>query len=68
MVTVRNNAATVAEAKLEGITDMGKFFKDQLFLASLSNNLCDKTLEAKKDTFTQSLELALELEAIQLHH
>jgi hypothetical protein len=37
-------------------------------LAGLSDNLRDKTLEAKKDTFAQSLELARELEAIQLDH
>jgi hypothetical protein len=68
MVNVRNAAATVAEAKLEGITDMGKFFKHQLFLAGLSDILHEKTLEAKNDTFAQSLELARELEAIQLDH
>ncbi len=44
------------------------FFKHQLFLAGLSDSLCDKVLEAKKDTFTMSLEFAWELEAIQLDH
>jgi hypothetical protein len=55
MVAVRNPTATVAEAKLESIANMGKFFKHQLFQASLSDNLRDKTLEAKKGTFAQSL-------------
>jgi len=68
MAAVRNAAAIIAEAKAEGMADMGKFFKHQLFLAGLSDNVCDKVLEAKKDTFAQSLELAHELEAIQLDH
>jgi hypothetical protein len=58
MAIVRNTAATVAEAQLEGMTDMAMFFKHQLFLTSLCDNLCNKVLKAKKDTFAQSLELA----------
>jgi hypothetical protein len=68
MAAVRKAAATVAKAKAEGIADMAKSFKHQLFLAGLSDNVRDKVLEAKKDTFAQSLELARELEAIQLDH
>jgi hypothetical protein len=48
-------ATTVNQAKAEGMADMGKFFKHQLFLASLSDGIRDKVLEAKKDTFAQSL-------------
>jgi hypothetical protein len=59
-------AHTVAEAKLEVMANMAKFFKHQLFLASLSKHLCEKVLEVRKDNFAQSLELAQELEAIQL--
>ncbi len=66
--TVRNAAATLAEAKQEGINSMAKFFKRQLSLAGLSDSLRDKVLEAKKDTFSQSLELARELESIRMDH
>jgi hypothetical protein len=68
MATVRLAGATPDQAKLEGMKDMAKFFKHQLFLAGLSDNLRDKVLEAKKDTFTESLDLARELESIQLDH
>ena len=47
---------------------MAKFFKHQMFLASHKDSVHDKVLEAQKDTFTQSLELAQELEAIQSNH
>jgi len=39
-----------------------------MFLASHKDSIHDKVLEAQKDTFTQSLELAQELEAIQSNH
>jgi len=68
MAAVRLAGATPDQAKLEGMKDMAKFFKHQLFLAGLSDNLRDKVLEAKKDTFTESLDLARELESIQLDH
>jgi hypothetical protein len=58
MATEKNAAATVAKAKKEGMNDMAKFFKHQLFLASINYNIRDKVLETKKDTFTQSLKLA----------
>jgi hypothetical protein len=67
MATVRNAAATLAEAKQEGINNMAKFFK-RLSLAGLSDSLRDKVLVAKKDTFSQSLELARELESIRMDH
>jgi hypothetical protein len=47
---------------------MAKFFKHQLFLAGLNYHLGNKILEARKDGFTQSLELTQELEAILLDH
>jgi hypothetical protein len=68
MATVRKAAPTIAKAKAEGMADMGKFFKQHLFLTGLSDNICDKVLEAKMDTFAQSFELAQELKAIQLDH
>jgi hypothetical protein len=34
--------------------DMGKFFKHKRFLTGLSDSLCDKVLEAKKDTFAKA--------------
>jgi hypothetical protein len=58
MAAIRLAGATPDQAKLEGMNDMAKFFKYQLFLASISDPLCDKVLEARKDTFAQSLELA----------
>ncbi len=63
MATIRLIGATVAQAKHEGMNKM-----HQLFLACLNDHLCDKVLEARKDTFAQSLELTRELEAIQLDH
>jgi hypothetical protein len=58
MAATRLAGATPDQAKLKGMKDVAKFFKHQLFLAGLRNNLHDKVLEAKKDTFAQSLELA----------
>ncbi len=58
MANVRLVIATFAQAKLEGMNDMAKFFKHQLFLAGLDDPLRDEVLEARKDTFDQSLELA----------
>ncbi len=42
--------ATKAEVKAEGINDAFKFIKHQLFLAGLKDGICDKVLEAAKDT------------------
>jgi hypothetical protein len=68
MAAAWNAAATVAEAKLEEMNDMAKLFKHQLFLPCLTGQIRDKILEARKDAFAQSLELAREFEAIQLNH
>jgi len=54
MTTVRLAGGIPDQAKLEGMKDMSKFFKHQLFLTGLSNSLCDKVLEAKKDTFAKA--------------
>ena len=58
MATMRNAATTIAESRLEGSNDMAKLFKHQLFLTSISNHISDKVLEARKDNFAQSLEIA----------
>jgi hypothetical protein len=42
MAAVRLAVTTPDQAKLEVMKDMAKFFKHQLFLASLSNNLHNK--------------------------
>ncbi len=34
--------------------DMAKSFKHKLFLTGLRDSLCDKVLEAKKDTFAKT--------------
>jgi hypothetical protein len=59
---------SLADVKKQGLDDMAKFFKHQLFLAGLHQNLREKVLEAKKDTFFESLDLAHEIEAIQQDH
>jgi hypothetical protein len=46
MVAVRLAGATPYQAKLEGMNDMAKFFKHQLFLTGLNDHLHDKILEA----------------------
>ncbi len=51
MAAVRAADPTVQEAKAEGITDTFKFVKHQLFLVGLKDGICDKVLEAQKDTF-----------------
>ncbi len=61
MAAIRLAGATPDQAKLEGMNDMAKFFKHQMFLAGLKDSVRNKVLEAHKDTFTQSLELAREL-------
>jgi hypothetical protein len=60
--------ATEAEIKAEGVTDAFKFIKHQLFLAGLKDGICDKVLEAAKDTFTESVKVARNLETIQNDH
>jgi hypothetical protein len=68
---VRNTiaaGATEADVKAEGISDAFKFIKHQLFLAGLKDGICDKVLEAAKDTFTESVKVARNLETIQNDH
>jgi hypothetical protein len=60
--------ATEAEVKAEGISDAFKFIKHQLFLAGLKDGIRDKVLEATKDTFTESVKVARNLETIQNDH
>jgi hypothetical protein len=68
MAAVRLAGATVAQAKAEGIKDMALFFKHQLFLAGIKDSVRDKVVEARKDTFQDSMKLARELEAIHNDH
>jgi hypothetical protein len=60
--------ATEAEVKAKGISDAFKFIKHQLFLAGLKDGIRDKVLEAAKDTFTESVKVARNLETIQNDH
>jgi hypothetical protein len=68
MAVVRAAAPTIQEAKAEGISDAFKCIKHQLFLAGLKDGICDKVLEAAKDTFTESVKVARNLETIQNDH
>jgi hypothetical protein len=71
MAAVRNTIAAgaiEAEVKAEGIFDAFKFIKHQLFLAGLKDGIRDKVLEAAKDTFTESVKVARNLETIQNDH
>jgi Retrotransposon gag protein len=60
--------ATEAEIKAKGISDAFKFINHQLFLAGLKDGICDKVLEAAKDTFTESVKVPRNLETIQNDH
>ena len=65
MLNVRANAAAQqAAVKLEGIRDAEKFFKHQLYLAGLRDDLRTKVMEAGKATLQESVTLANELETI----
>jgi hypothetical protein len=71
MAAVRVNiaaGATEAEIKAKGVTDAFKFIKHQLFLDGLKDGIRDKVLEAAKDTFTESVKAARNLETIQNDH
>ena len=57
-------ADTVKEGKSEGIKDMAKFFKMQLFIAGLNDSLRAKVMEAGKASIYDCLDLARELETI----
>ena len=58
------NADTCKQAKAEGIKDMGKFFKTQLFIAGLDDQLRSKVMEAGKTSIYDCLDIARELETI----
>jgi Retrotransposon gag protein len=60
--------AAEADVKAEGVSDAFKFIKHQLFLAGLKDGIRDKVLEAAKDTFTESVKVARNLETIQNDH
>jgi len=60
--------AAPADIKAEGITDTFKFIKHQLFVAGLKDGIRNKVLEAAKDTFTESIKVACNLETIQNDH
>ena len=71
MATVRHalpaagaGAADLTAAKAEGMKDMQKFFKHQLFLAGLVDTVRPKVMEAGKDDFFDSLDVAREVETI----
>ncbi len=51
LAVIAATGTTQADVKIEGLDDVTKFFKHQLFLASLLENLREKVLEAKKDSF-----------------
>jgi hypothetical protein len=71
MAAIRNTiaaGATEDEVKAEGISDAFKFIKHQLFLAGLKDAIRDKVLEAAKETFTESVKVARNLETIQNDH
>ena len=56
--------AAVEDVKAEGIRDIERFFKHQLFLAGLKDDLRVKVMEAGKDSLHESMRLATELEVI----
>jgi hypothetical protein len=69
MAAVRTAArGQPADYKAEGINDAIKFIKHQLFLAGLKDGIHDKVLEAAKDTITESVKVARNLETIQNDH
>jgi hypothetical protein len=66
-VRADRGAATVEQAaamKKEGIVDTERFFKHQLFIAGLREDLRMKIMEAGKDNLKETLDLARELEVI----
>jgi hypothetical protein len=68
MAAIRAMAPTIQEAKAESIADAFKFVKHQLILARLKDIICDKVLEAHRDSFNQSVKMACNLETIQNDH
>jgi len=69
IANVRDAAAAAgahdaAAVKKEGVRDMEKFFKHQLFLAGLKDDMRAKVMEAGKDTLHESMRYATEIEVI----
>ena len=65
IAVVRAAAGAAADdVKAEGIKDIERFFKHQLFLAGLKDDLRVKVMEGGKDTLHESMRLAVELEVI----
>jgi len=65
MAAVRAAAgAQAADVKMEGIRDAERFFKHQLYLAGLRDDIRLKVMEAGKATLQESMTLATELEVI----
>lgn len=66
MLQVRYNVnpAVPADIKREGIDDMGRFIVQQLFLASLREDIRIKTMEAGHPTIQESLATARDAESI----
>ena len=56
--------AAPADVKMEGIKDAERFFKHQLYLAGLRDDIRGKVMEAGKATLQESVTLANELEVI----
>jgi len=66
-VRAERGTATAEQAtaiKKEGIVDTERFFKHQLFIAGLKEDIRLKVMEAGKTTLKDTLELACELEVI----
>ena len=61
---VAGAAPDPVDVKKEGIKDAEKFFKHQLYLAGLRDELRGKVMEAGKETLQESMTLASELEVI----
>ena len=59
-------AANLTIMKTEGIKDMKQFFRHQLFMAGLCDDLWTKVMEAGKATLHESMCYAQEIEVI--HH
>jgi len=53
------------DVKKEGMRDVEKFFKHQLFLAGLRDDIRGKVMEAGNESLRDSMRLAIELEVIQ---
>jgi hypothetical protein len=57
-------AADARTCKMQGIRDAERFFKHQLFLAGLKDDLRTRVMESHKATLYESMTFAMELEVI----